>query len=241
VLLREAWIRTELANQRLGLTAGRVDLTNYFDHNAAANDETMQFLSDALVNNPMLGLTENGVGLAAVYDPKNGFNAKIGYQQSSSSALSLSDSLFYLAEVSKLFTPFGLGEGNYRLWWRTDNSSGVDRNGYGISADQRLTESLTVFARYGQAETAADDDEFFSVGLQFKNGVIFNPEDAWGVGYAQTELGIGDEEDLLEGYYNLRMTQKMQLSFHLTHVTEKPLGGDKVSYLVPGVRLQASF
>ena len=89
--------------------------------------------------------------------------------------------------------------------------------------------------------TAADDDEFFSVGLQFKNGVIFNPEDAWGVGYAQTELGIGDEEDLLEGYYNLRMTQKMQLSFHLTHVTEKPLGADKVSYLVPGVRLQASF
>jgi hypothetical protein len=241
VLLREAWIMTELAHQRLGLTAGRVDLTNYFDHNAVANDETTQFLSDALVNNPMLGLTENGVGLAAVYDPKNGFNAKLGYQQSSSSALSLSDSLFYLAEVSKLFTPFNLGEGNYRLWWRTDNSSGTDRNGYGISADQRLTESLTVFARYGQAETDGDDDEFFSVGLQFKNGVIFNPDDAWGVGYAQTELGIGDEEDLVEGYYNLRMTQKMQLSFHLTHVTEKPLGGEKVSYLVPGVRLQASF
>src|SRR3989454_1910230 len=28
------------------LLAGRVDLTNYFDHNAAANDETRQFLSD---------------------------------------------------------------------------------------------------------------------------------------------------------------------------------------------------
>ncbi len=70
---------------------------------------------------------------------------------------------------------------------------------------------------------------------------MFNPEDAWGVGFAQTELGAGDEENLIEGYYNLRMTQKMQLSFHLTHVTEKPFGAEEVSYFVPGVRLQASF
>jgi hypothetical protein len=34
---------------------GTLDLTNYFDRNAAANDETTQFLSDALVNNQMLG------------------------------------------------------------------------------------------------------------------------------------------------------------------------------------------
>jgi len=240
--LRESWVRTELANQRVGLTLGRVDLTNYFDHNAVANDETTQFLSDALVNNPMLGLSENGAGLAAVYDPKNGFSAKFGYQQSSSTAQNLSDSLFYLGEVSKLFTPFNLGEGTYRVWFRTDNSSGDDQSAYGVSLDQKLTAALTLFARYGQAENAGlDDDEFYSVGLQLKNGVVINPEDAWGVGFANTELGGGDAEDLLEGYYNLRLTQKMQLSFHLTHVTEKPLGVEEVSYLVPGVRFQASF
>ena len=140
--LREAWVRTELARQRVGLTAGRLDLTNYFDHNAVANDETTQFLSDALVNNPMLGLSENGAGLATVFDPKNGFNAKFGYQQSSSTAQNLSDSLFYLAEVSKLFTPFELGEGTYRVWYRTDNSSGEDQKGYGISADQKVSARL---------------------------------------------------------------------------------------------------
>ncbi len=53
--LREAWLRTELFSQKLALSAGRLDLTNYFDHNAAANDETIQFISDALVNNPTLG------------------------------------------------------------------------------------------------------------------------------------------------------------------------------------------
>jgi hypothetical protein len=239
--LREAWIMTELANQRVGLTLGRVDLTNYFDHNAVANDETTQFISDALVNNPMLGLSENGAGLAAVYDPKNGFSAKLGYQQSSSDALNLSDSLFYLAEVSKLITPFNLGEGNCRAWYRTDNSSGVDQQAYGISVDQKITAVLTLFARYGSAETGGpDDDTFYSAGFQLKNGAVFNPEDAWGVGLANTEIGE-DEEDLLEGYYNLRLTQKMQLSFHLTYVTEKPIGVEEVSYFVPGVRLQASF
>jgi hypothetical protein len=239
--LREAWLMTEVWDQRLELTAGRVDLTNYFDHNAVANDETTQFLSDALVNNPMLGLSENGAGLAAVYDPKSGFTAKLGYQQSSSDALNLSDSLFYLAEVTKLFTPFDLGEGNYRAWYRTDNSSGSNQKAYGLSVDQKITAALTLFGRIGSAETPGPRDKFASVGFQLKNGVTFNPEDAWGVGFARTELGAGDEESLVEGYYNLRMTQKMQLSFHLTRVTEEPLGGEEVSYFVPGLRLQASF
>ena len=53
--LREVWLRTELFGQRLALTTGRLDLTNYFDANAFSNDESTQFLSDALVNNQMLG------------------------------------------------------------------------------------------------------------------------------------------------------------------------------------------
>jgi hypothetical protein len=240
--LREAWLMTELLDQRVSLTAGRVDLTNFFDHNAAANDETSQFVSDALVNNPMLGLSENGAGLAAVFDPKSGFTAKFGYQQSSSDATNLSDSLFYLAEVAKLWTPFGLGEGNYRLWYRKDNSSGIDRNAYGLSIDQRITGSVTLFGRAGSADSdAPDDDKFSSLGVQFQNGPVFNPEDVWGIGYARTELGSGDEERLFEGYYNLRMTEKLALSFHLTYVTEEPADSAKVSYIVPGVRLQANF
>jgi len=178
--LREAWLMTEVLDQRLLLTAGRVDLTAFFDHNAVANDESSQFLSDPLVNNPMLGLSENGAGLAAGYDPRNGFPAKFGYQQSSSSATNLSDSLFYLAEVGKLFNPFDLGEGNYRLWYRKDNSSGVDRTAQGLSIDQRVSPIATLFGRYGAAEAdTPEDDKFYSFGIGFQDGVIFNPEDSW--------------------------------------------------------------
>ena len=59
----EAWLRTELFGQRVALTAGRLDLTNYFDQNALANDESLQFISDALVNNQMLGLDPGKVNV----------------------------------------------------------------------------------------------------------------------------------------------------------------------------------
>src|SRR5262245_40930218 len=103
--LREAWLRTEVFKQKLALSAGRLDLTNYFDHNAAANDETSQFLSDALVNNPALGLAVNGSGVAAVYDPKGGFVFKVGIQQSKTEATNLSQSLYTHGEVGHRARP----------------------------------------------------------------------------------------------------------------------------------------
>jgi hypothetical protein len=240
--LREAWLRTELFGQRLALTAGRLDLTNYFDHNALANDEGAQFISDALVNNQMLGLAVNGTGVAAEFDPRNGFRLKFGFQQSNTEATNLSDSLFTLTEVGYTFTPFALPEGAYRLWFRTDNSDdSVIRKGVGLSLDQKLSPSVGVFGRYGSQEADFGRDHFYSAGIGFQNGLIFNPQDTWGVGYAQMDLAVGDREKLLEGYYNLLLTERLRLSFHLTHVLDRPDSEDSFSYLLPGVRFQASF
>jgi len=249
--LREAWLRTELFSQKLALTAGRLDLTNYFDHNAAANDETTQFLSDALVNNPTLGLAVNGMGMAAVFDPKRSVNFKIGLQQSNTDATNLSDSLFSLAEIGYVATPFSLGEGNYRVWYRQENSTGRHRGAFGVSLDQKVAPAITLFARFGsgQVTSAAEaggtpssiGHHFYSGGVQFRNGIVFFPGDAWGIGYAQTGLGTGPRERLAEGYYNLGLTERLKLSFHLTHVTEKEPGTGTVGFLVPGVRLQAAF
>ncbi len=242
VWLREAWLMTELFDKELSLTIGKLDLTNFFDSNVVANDETSQFLSDALVNNPMLGLSENGAGMASVYDPKNGITLKLGYQQSDSSAENLSDGLFKLAEIGYQFNPFDTGIGNYRVWYRTDNTDG-DLSAYGVSFDQLISANINLFFRYGSAEVAigGDDDEFFSAGVQFGDGFSFNPGDIWGLGFAKTELGIGDDEELLEGYYTLSLAERLALSFHLSHVTEKPAGADDFSYIVPGFRLQASY
>ena len=239
--LREAWLRTEVFSQKLSLVAGRLDLTNYFDHNAAANDETRQFLSDALVNNPTLNLAVNGSGLAAVYDPKGGFVFKVGLQQSKTDASNLSESLYSLGEIGYVTRLPGLGEGNYRFWGRNDNSTSRNRTGYGTSLDQKLAPKVTWFGRYGSAQADIKHDHFYSTGLQFANGAGFYPGDVWGVGYAHYDQGIGPKERLTEGYYSFGISEKFRLSFHLTHVLEKKPATPTVGYLVPGIRLQASF
>lgn len=249
--LREAWLRTELFGQRLALTAGRLDLTNYFDHNAAANDETTQFLGDGLVNNPVLGLATNGTGFAAVFDPKIGFTFRAGVQQSNPDATNLSDSLYSLAEIGYLATPFSLPEGNYRIWYRATNTGGTGSTAFGLSIDQRITPLITLFGRYGNGHSPVGDEgqtsfsqgqHFYSAGAQFQNGWVFNPRDSWGIGYAQTGLAEGSsKERLTEGYYNFRLTERLRLSFHLQHIFESRPDTPTFGYLVPGVRMQAAF
>ena len=240
--LREVWLRTELFGQRLALTTGRLDLTNYFDANALSNDESTQFLSDALVNNQMLGLSSNGTGVAAEFDPKNGFRLKFGLQQSNTEATNLSESLFTLSEVGYTFTPFSLPEGTYRLWFRTDNTTDLITKAVGISVDQKLTNAVGLFGRYGTKGFELEGrDHYWSAGVGFQNGFIFNPQDTWGIGFAETKFFSGDREKLVEGYYNLLLTERLRLSFNLTHALETPAGGTKFGYLLPGIRLQAAF
>src|SRR5207249_1606667 len=115
------------------------------------------------------------------------------------------------------------GEGNYRVWYRTDNSSRSDtstqryRTAYGLSLDQKLGRpEITWFGRYGTAQADINRDHFYSGGLQFSNGAGFYPGDAWAIGYSHYDLGTGPKERLVEGYYNFGISEKFHLSFHLT-------------------------
>ena len=241
VNVREAWLRTELFSQKLAISAGRLDLANYFDRNAVANDETTQFISDGLVNNPTLGLATNGAGVVGVFDPKSGVAFKAGFQQSNSDATNLSQSIVSLVEVDYVARPPGLSEGNYRVWFRNDNSTQRNRSAVGVSLDQKLTPFVGLFGRYGTAEALSGRDHFFSAGFQVQNGFVLNPLDFWGVGYAQTDLEAGDHEKLAEGYYNFQVSEKLRLSLHLQHVFESSAGTRSVGFLVPALRLQARF
>jgi len=55
------------------------------------------------------------------------------------------------------------------------------------------------------------------------------------------DLASGDTERLTEGYYNVRLTERLRLSFTLQHVIDAPNDSSKFGYVLPGVRLQASF
>ena len=251
VNVREAWVRTELFSRKLALVAGRVDMTNYFDRNVVANDETTEFVSDALVNNPVLVLPTNGTGVVGLFDTKNGLSFKAGFQQTNSDATNLTESIYTLSEIGYVARPPGLSEGNYRIWYRSDNSTGSRRGAVGLSVDQKLTPIFTLFGRYGTGKVDAPSNDaatlfstggrFYSAGFQFQNGLVFNPLDRWGVGYAQTVIPSGPSEKLVEGYYNFKISEKLRLSLSLQHLLESPIDAGSRAFLLPGVRLQASF
>lgn len=242
--LREAWIRTGLFQEKLHVSVGRLDLTNYFDRNTAANDENSMFISDPLVNNPTLGLTNNGLGAAFVWDPRGSYNIKVGIQQSTPAATSLSESVFSLAEFEYIARPFGLGEGHYRIWGRSDNSTGDSKTSYGVSLDQKLLPAVTLFGRYGNGyvDGFGGNTRFYSGGLSFGSPFAFNPDDAWGIGYAQTEIKSGPidgaTERMAEIYYNLYLTQALRLSGMVQYVFESQTGE---AYILPGARLAVGF
>ena len=71
--------------------------------------------------------------------------------------------------------------------------------------------------------------------------MVFNPLDTWGIGYAQTEFPSVSVEKLAEGYYNFRLSERLRLSFHIQHAFESPAGSTSLGFLVPAVRLQATF
>lgn len=240
--LREAWVRKELAKQKFALSVGRLDLTNYFDQNAVASDEDTQFISDALVVNPVLGLTDNGMGIVGVYDPHGVFNIKLGVQQSTPTATSLSTALYTLAEVEFRGTPFAGPEGHYRVWWRSDNTTGRHETGSGVSFDQKLSPAVTLFGRYGSGfvGSVGDDMRFESVGVGFQAPLTFNPQDLWGVGMAKTHIDDGREEKLAEAFYNFHLTGHLSLSTLLQYVLDSSDGADE-GYLLPGVRLEVGF
>ena len=244
--LREAWLRTELFRQSLAISAGRLDLANYFDRNTVANDETSQFLSDALVNNPTLGLFSNGAGVSVVYDPRRSYTFKLGFQQNDQSILNLSKSIITLAEAGYFMRPPGLQGGNYRVWLRTDNSLGSHKNAAGLSFDQKLTDHLAAFGRVGFGyvvnNVANGNMWFYSGGTQVQKRLVFFPGDTWGFGYALTYLTSGAaREHLGEAYYSFQLTERLALSPRVQFVREINAASGNASYVLPGLRLQAAF
>jgi hypothetical protein len=219
-------------------------VTTHIDRNVAANDETTQFISDALVNNPVLGLSSNGFGAVAEWDPKKSWNFKAAIQQSTDPTNqlgSLADSMFKLAEFEYITQFGGLGVGHYRIWGRSDNSGGIGyRDAYGISIDQKVSSAITLFARYGNGEVGdiPGKESFYSGGVQFGAPHTLHPNDFWGIGLAHTDFEQGPSEKLAEGYYNLHLTDHLRASFMLQYVYESSNGA---GYFLPGARLQVVF
>ncbi|MBI5898845.1 MAG: carbohydrate porin [Rhodocyclales bacterium] len=176
------------AREHLHLTAGKIDPFVFFDQNGAADDESAKFMNNAFVHNPLLD--SGGDIRADAYGFAPGAIVKYENlrQKGSEWALSLgafgsgpganfSGSLAHPFVISQAETNVHLNylPGTYRAYlWRNGRGRGatydrIERKhaGIGFSADQKISDELTLFGRYGhQIKGKVRFDRALTVGAE---------------------------------------------------------------------------
>jgi hypothetical protein len=248
VKVREAWLHIRLLSDNLQIVGGRLDLTNYFDRNAVANDETVKFLNTALVNNPLLKQPVNGPGGVIRYEAKRDWAFGLGAQSSENSGSTIAQKVYAIAESdyhSHLFFP---REGNYRLWGRVGRASGTLEKktwGIGISLDQQITTRATAFARAGVGRTEDDDKNAHAWSTGFE---AWSPFPAWtrdrfGIAFSR-RVEVQRSESIGEGYYHHYLTDRLAVAFDLQWLfsgTNSVTGQKNENVVIPGFRTTVNF
>jgi len=224
IVVTEMYWEQSLLDGSLILRIGKMDPTGgfechgcpvAFDGNTYANDETSQFLNSALVNNPTIPFPDYALGIAAHWEPWEGFyasaavlDAQNDYRQTGfRTAFGDEDYFFYIAEMGitpALESANGPLRGAYRIGvWNDPQPKGHsdatksyrDDTGLYLSCDQMLVketadagdnQGLGMFFRYGYAPSRANDvTQFWSVGCQYQGLFEGRDDDVLGLGYAR--------------------------------------------------------
>lgn len=158
---------------KLKLTAGKLDPVTLLDDNLVAKDETTQFLADIFVDQlAMEWPYDYTPGLQLVFAPQELIDFKFAALSADTDWEDLFDHMFLAGEIA-VHPEFQGLKGNYRLYgWMNDRhhiewdevetivrSEGIEKEirlsddepnyGFGLSIDQQVTSDITLFARYG--------------------------------------------------------------------------------------------
>ncbi len=248
---------------KLITTIGKIDLTNYFDGNKVAWDEHTQFLSGVFLDDISFAsvVPLNTPGARARLDLGKGFAAEIAGVKQQNSGNKLFNEWFGILELDYCTHFFRGLEGNYRIYGYVKdinqrNSFGVltdettNALGGGLSADQKLTEKLTVFGRCGYndkdlAEGPSDSydpfsaiDTSYSFGGQYEGLLPNRPHDvfggAFGVAKPSEPPGIFPERPFDEYFMEFYYSYKVSGVFHVSPVAQfmlHPNGDDDESWI----------
>lgn len=251
----EAWYEQACYDGRVMVTVGKIDLSNYVDGNAIANDETVQFLNDGLVNSLAIEFpADNGAGIHVGFYPNDWMELNFGWAEADADWEDVFDNGFAIGEVN--IKPGLLErEGNYRFyaWYngsdkdKLDGSgTGEDGWGVGVSLDQQITDNITLFARLGrQDDEVYEVETAWSLGVEISGAKWNRENDAVGIALAQAilsdDISPDDTETLIEIYYSYALNSQVSITPDI-QIIDSPGGDDNNdTVVVLGVRGQVNF
>ncbi len=239
----EVWTEFAALGDALNFTVGKIDLTNYFDNNYVANDETSQFISGAFVNSAALAIPGNRPGFRMRAEIRRKFFLQAGVISRDNSGNNIFDNLFTIVS-----TGFRLGltekiNCTYRIYGYFFGKNNEAR-GIGFSLDQPVSSRFDLFGRwtYNNSETAAifGLENSWSTGIQWKTSFLkqsLRMAAAFGVNHATSELLL--RERIFEFYIRQQLNRWTFVSSHLQIIDNA--AGMNESYTILGIRTQFNF
>ena len=247
--LLEAWYKHTFKvgkKASVEFTAGIIDATSYIDTNEYANDETTQFMNEALVNNPLASLPSYDWGIALRGSVGN--FALQGLFMSSKTQEGRNYN-YYAVQVERN-SSVAQGTLNFRVYYyRTtkdfpDNNGEIDYlEGIGLSADWGLENRLGLFARMGlnTHPSTGDFKSLLSGGVALEGTLWGRKGDKLSVGVAYLK-GNNDTKDVrvLESFYSFELNKYATLTVDYQRDIERFVG-KKLEANIYGVRLNIAF
>jgi porin len=229
--LVQAWWEQHLADDKLVLTIGKLDVDNFYNKYRYQSDSTA-FMSQAFSSNPARKHPGNGLGFnalarvandwyvtAGVHDA-NGNKAKSGFH-----TIDEGD-VFVAAEVGWTPTFEDFGKGNYSLdVWHTDEATieGFPSDkGVALSCEQEMCKHYVPFLRASWSDGDATGISYMAeagIGLE---GVVRAKEDLTGIGVVWAKPDDPAFRDQFGGevFHRFQISPDMQLTVGYQYVVD---------------------
>ncbi len=250
--------RLQISELHYGITtpsyqwlAGLIDVTGHLDLSEIANDETSQFLSVPLVNNPSIAFPDytpglafhwharyGRPGLALVVSGSHGIADDGGHYRRTLNITEAGEGLFLAGELYGTGSEYLWRTG---LWTRTDDQTTHDGKGVGHARgvygvlDIRRWKGTGINVRVGGTFDAVSEICRF-VGLAFLQEQASSTR---GLGLAWTRIHDSGTETLVEGFLRFRLREGIEAGPHLQWIHQPDSHGP--SGWVTGLRLRLLF
>ena len=272
------------AREHLHLTAGKIDPFVFFDQNAAADDESARFMNNAFVHNPLLD--SGGDIRADAYGFAPGAIVQYVNERQKGAEWGLSLGVFgsgpganftgslagpFVIAQAETAARFNYLSGNYRAYlWHNGRGSGYDgverkHSGIGFSADQKVTDEMTLFGRYGHQLTGkVRFDRALTLGGELGGNLWGRAADSLGLalGTLRTSSDFRNDsltldanadavpdfgyqasgtEQQLELYYRFKLNSKIELTPDLQWIRQPGGNAAAPTVKVLGLRAKVGF
>jgi len=243
IVVNEAWVEFLFINEIFTVTAGKIDLTNYFDNNAVANDENSQFITGIFIDNPTFIVPPNSPGLRIRTTILKRFYIQYAISKAENTGKDIFNDLFQVAGFGFKLFPLSDYEANFHIYGYSYPYADYSL-GFGVSIDQSIAKRFTIFGRIGNNENTLADwygiKSSWSTGLQFMESFFSEPT-IIGIGYGQiksTDVTIKNE-DSFELYLRQNINTWISLSTHFQYISNTSVVNNNYSLI--GLRVNFTF